>query len=241
MATRFYFPESLTSPIAPSFKGAWNETTAAVRRRMVIAKGASAITAGSAILTTQSLANRQGLDRQYISDELVAQTLSPAGAWTATGQIMTAESALNDNVDRVSVGVYVVSNDGATLRGTMLSLNSYATSVHEYEVSPTYENRVICDGDALSQVVAQDGDRIIIEIGHRISSVGGTSISARAKWGENAADLPIEVSGAEAQQTDGAPWFEFSGDVVFKVTRASGVVTPYDKRMNWGPMLTGNR
>ncbi len=213
MSTSIYLPSSFAAPITPAFQGAWNETTAATRVGARRSKGSSPIAIGSSILTTQTLTNRQGLDRQYILvDQLAAQTLSPGGAWTVGGQLATAQSATNDRVDRVSLGMYVVSADGSTLRGTMLALGTYAAAL-AYSVAPTYTNRIIASAQALSQVVAQDFDWLVIEIGHRISAtIAGTTVNATAKYGEDAADLP---AGDTAQTTEGAPWLLISGDISF--------------------------
>ena len=123
-------------------------------------------------------------------------------------QIMVREYADTDNVAAIYLCVKVVSEDGSTVRGTLLSLNYYA-GVSEFINNATHRNKKGADGDSMSDVDAQDGDRIVVEIGY--SDAAGTTPEASAKWGENADDLPEN----ETQTADGAGWIEFSGDIAF--------------------------
>lgn len=202
MATRFYFPLDTAAPVNPDFTAAWNYTSEAVRRALASSKGSSSVTAGTQV--GPWTAGNYALDRQYISAPLAAQTISG----TFKGQLMVREYADTDNVAAVLICVKVVSNDGSTVRGTLLTLNYYGGAA-EFINNATHRNKKIADGDALSSVAAQAGDRLVIEIGY--SDVSGTTPEASAKWGENADDLPEN----ETQTTDGAGWIEFSGTITF--------------------------
>jgi hypothetical protein len=223
VATRFYFPASTLADVSPAF-GTWDGTSQALRRKMVTTKGTSAITAGS-IIDVPTTGNGQGLDRQYVSAPIAAQTISG----TAKGYLMVREYATGDNVDRIYVRGFVVSNDGTTARGSFLCFSTGSPNfpaalgpTAEFISNATHRNKVIADGDTLTQnVITQDGDRIVLEIGY--SHTSGTSPQASAKWGENAADLPEN----ETQTSDGAGWFELSMNIAFQSAGAVPYRSPY--------------
>jgi hypothetical protein len=200
MATRFYFPASTAADVSPSVDAGWNYVSEAVRRELVKYKGASAITVGTRIGIWT--AGNYALDRQYVSNPIAAQTISG----TFKMQLMTREYNAANDVVAILLCVKVVSGDGNTVRGTLLSLNNYG-SILEFINAASHRNKTGADGDALTQVVAQDGDRIVVEIGY--TDAFGTDPEANAKWGENATDLPEN----ETQTTNGAGWVEFSGSV----------------------------
>lgn len=207
MATRVWFPADTASPITPTIQGSWTSSGQKVDRKLANTKGTTAIAIGSTIDVTSG-ANNHSLDRIYVSTTLDgAQTISG----TVTGQLMVREFATTDNVNRWYVGIFVVSGDGATLRGTLLSVGTYRADL-EHINNATCRNFTLMDGDALTSVNALNGDRIQIEMGPGMSSTG-TSPQGAAKYGENATDLPVN----DTQTTDGAGWVEFSGTVTFFV------------------------
>lgn len=219
MASRFYFPASTSADVSPAFDAGWSNTSQGVRRRLVLQKGTSSIADG----TTSNLpgaANRQRLDRQYVSDPIAAQTITG----TLKMQLLVRESNADDNVDQLFLSVRVVSNDGSSFRGTLLSLGNYGPTT-EYQTSQ--RNKKGADGDSLASVSAQDGDRIVVEIGHN-NSTAGTSPSATARYGENATDLPED----ETTTSDGAGWIEFSNEILLK---NPGTLAPGD-----APSLAGS-
>lgn len=203
MATRFYFPASEAAAITPSFDAGWNYNSEALRRRLAKPKGSSAIATGTQIgpWTAAQTPEHKALDRQYISDPIVGGTISG----TCKGQLMVREYATGDNVGTTNLKVWVVKPDG-TSRGTLLAIGAYGTAL-EFISNATHRNAILANGDALSSVVAVDGDRIVVEIGYNGTSTA--TPEASAKWGENATDLPEN----QTQTTDGAGWFEFSGTI----------------------------
>lgn len=204
MATRFYFPATTVADVNPA-PGAWNYITEAVFRYLAKTKGSSAITVGSQIGPWTETTGQKALDRVYVSDPLSPQTI----AGTIKMQLMVREYAVADNVDQINLLIKVVSGNGATLRGTLLALGNYASTA-EFINNATHRNKTGADGDALSSVVCQEHDRIVVEIGY-CNSTAGTTPEASAKWGESATDLPEDGT----QTTDGAGWIEFSGDIAF--------------------------
>ena len=100
MATRFYFPASEAAAVTPGFDAGWNYNSEALRRRLARPKGSSAIAAGTQVgaWTAAQTPEHMALDRQYISDEIAAGTISG----TCKGQLMVREHNNGDNVDKLS-------------------------------------------------------------------------------------------------------------------------------------------
>jgi hypothetical protein len=207
--TRFYFPLDTAADVSPSFDASWVASGQAVSRKAVTTKGSSAITAGT-LITVTSGANNNALDRQYVSDPLNgAQTISG----TVKGTALMLEGAGADNLNRVYLSVRVVSQDGSSVTCTPLSLSFYGV-VAEYNTS--FRNKRIADGDTITTCNANDGDRIVIEIGHGLSS-SGTTPQGQTKWGENATDCTDNETGT----TDCAGFFEFT-DVTLSFQTGGG-------------------
>lgn len=208
MPTRLYLPDLSLAEVTPAFDGAWGATAEASRKKLALLKGNSPLAIGTVIGPTWSgseLAGDSALDRQYISPPLAAQTISG----TVKGQLLVREHALADNVDQIHVAIKVISNDGTSVRGTLLSKGSFASTAEFLESG--YRNKKIADGDSLTSVAALAGDRLLIELGYS-ASTNHSSPEGSAKWGESGTDLPED----ETQTTDGVPWLEFSGPVVFR-------------------------
>lgn len=204
MATRLYLPSTGAAAVSPAF-GAWDATSEADRLKMVTTRISSAMAIKS---ITESLTAIDGksLWRQYVSDPIPAQTITG----TIKGQLRTSEENALLNHDRVTIIVKVVSNDGATLRGTLLTLGFYGAT-NEYTLETTRTNRKIADGDALSSVVAQANDRIVIEIGTQPSTIPlATDELVNAVFGD---DSGTDLAEDESTTAANNPWIEFSQDL----------------------------
>jgi hypothetical protein len=203
--TRLYFPAATTTSVTPGFAG-WTASAEAVRRQLVFTKGSSAIGAGSTINLTSGAGNT-ALDRQYVSEPL-DPGIAFDTTWTVQCQLMVREFATTDNVDRYYLCIKVYSQDGATLRATLLALGNYGPTL-ELINNATMRNKTVADGDALTgSYTTVANDRLVVEIGPGMSGTG-TTPQAASKWGENATDLPVN----ETQTTDGAGWIEFSKEI----------------------------
>ena len=233
MATRFYLPASTAADVSPGFDS-WDGTGSAVRRELAEVKGSSAMAAGTTISwATTGSAGKKHLDRQYVSNPLAAQTISGP----IKMQLLVQEGSLTDNIDQIILSIRVVSNDGTAVRGTLLSLGSYGPTT---EYSTAYRNKTGADGDALSSVNAQDGDRLVVEIGHS-TSVGGTTPDATARYGETGTELPEdETTIGPPGGADAPGWVEFSGAMAMQDTDAAKLNLLYGKGAgDW--LLTNNR
>lgn len=213
--TRLYFSSALAASAAPAFDAGWNYTTEASRWRLKHTKGTSAMTSGTQIGAWSGTAGQKALDRQYVSNPLDgAQNVGGS----IKGQLLVQEVNNTDNVDQIICVIKVVSIDGGTVRGTILAIASRGPT-GEFR-STGFRNKFIVDGDAGTLIAAQNGDRIVIEIGYS-NSGAGTTPEAFARWGENAADLAEN----ETDTTDGAGWIEFGGTLVFQNDAAGGLET----------------
>jgi len=160
-------------------------------------------------------ANAKALVRQYVSEPIPAQTITG----TFKGQIRMRQETVDDNYDRLPVVVKVVSNDGSTVRGTLLSLGYYGTTTEFDLVTP--ENRKIADGDSLSSVAAQADDRIVVEIGVAPSTGSGSFDSfINATFGD---DSGTDLAEDETTTSSHNPWIEFSQDLFNQTTTATAV------------------
>jgi len=208
--TRLYLPNTGAPEISPAFTldSSWTATTGADRIKCVPTKISSVMTS-KVQAAPGTAANQKWLFRQYVSDPL-------SGAGTVFGvlfgQIRGLESAVNDNIDAISLKLLVVKSD-ATLRGTLLALANYGT-VAELAIALT--NKIIADGDGLTPVNFLDGDRIVAEIG-LTNTTTGTSVSGTLSFGDdNATDLPEDETATAANN----PWIEIIGSAL-PITPAS--------------------
>lgn len=201
---RFYLPSTGDADVSPSFGGSWNGTSGADRRKCVTTRISSSMT-NKTFTSLTGTSPQFILSRQYVSAPLEAGTLSG----NIKGQVRGAGSGADANL---AVSVFVVSNDGSTVRGTALapSASQLTTSPPEFEGSSVSVNRQMLDASnnasiALTPVNAQAGDRLVIEIGVR--EIDGGGINGTIVYGDNSGtDLPENNTTSTANN----PWIEFS-------------------------------
>jgi len=203
MPTRFYLPSSLSTTITPAYSSEWERTADADRRGMVTFRVNSALTTKTSYENVTT-APYDFLTRQYISEPLEAQTISGY----VKGQIRCYED--NAAMDYcAAIIIKIVSSDGGTVRGTLLSYFPASLS-SEYATSLT--NRYFPPNVAITSVNAQAGDRIVVEIGTRSFNVVSSGYNAYHRFGDAAAaDLPED----ESTTSDYNPWIEFSANITF--------------------------
>ena len=216
MAERFYLPSTGAAAVSPAY-GAWGNVIVADRRAMVTTRISSAMTNQDAF-TSDLLENASYLWRQYVSAPIPAQTITG----TIKGQVRCSETDATDNHDRVTIRVIVVSNDGGTVRGTLLALGYYGNT-NEYSIAPTLTSRKIADGDALSSVVAQANDRIVVEIGtqNSVLSIFEDEPLSAVFGDDSGTDLPED----ETTTATNNPWVEFSQNLFNQTLTPSAVAS----------------
>jgi len=220
MPTTFYFsndriPPPELSPAYSTITGSalntcWSGIQGAARWMMNTEKGGSPLFNGPMITSPGTTANYRQLWRQYISPPLNgAQTVS--GPFS--GFLQVAESATNDNIDRLMMCLKVVTSSGTNPR-TGVGVSGW-WSTFEFSASTTYTSRCFASGSQrnLTSISANDGDRIVVEIGFGLSA-GGASVAGNARWGE----LGPDISGVgESHLAPAAGWLTLPDvNLVFK-------------------------
>lgn len=200
MATRFYLADQGTPAQSPSPSASWNLTTGFDRKLMLMKSQQSSIVTIAAVTTTVPITTTQEiLQRQWISQPIPPQLF----LGTLSCSVQCLESAATANVT-ASLIVRVISQDGGTVRGTLLSALNYAAEFAN--ASTTTRTRAAV---AVTTVATQPGDVIVAEFGgHAAGPTGAGTYSLR--WGNSAA---ADNSAADGSSTDSNPWLEFSQDI----------------------------
>ena len=199
MPTRFYLPSSGAAVVNPAFDASWDASADSDRLRTVTAKANTSL---------QSRALKSGtgdtLFRQYVSDPLNAGSVSG----TVKGQIQAVEAT--NGTFKTQIVIRVVNRAGTTVRGTLLASGSgYGT-----DWVSTLTNRIMPgSATALSAVTAQQGDRIVIEVGTRAVSASGR-VPVTMRFGDPTATSDLAEN--ETQTTAGDPWVELSQALSFE-------------------------
>lgn len=246
MATRFYFPSTGTADVSPAFDAEWNDSSSVTRRPLNRTKGTSAFLEVSDT-ETSALNTWDILLGQFVSAPLQAQTLT--GTFSCV--IRARESAAGVNA-RSQMVVKVVSNDGATVRGTLFPADTTTTNVNEWVVTTTataVRNAFFPKGtasQAFTSLAIQAGDRLVVEVGARTVNTATTAgFTAAMRFGEAAAsDLTADETGV----VEGNPWIEFSSTLLFQADLPTGTLNnkrlpplrPAHYEIDWGhPLARG--
>jgi hypothetical protein len=211
MVTRFYLPSTGEAPITPAYDAGWTRTSEVARQKMLTAKINSAFGNQPGFSSTGAGAEYTLL-KQYISDPLTAQTITG----TVKAQMKCKEMYAAQNAT-LAIGIRVVSYDGDTVRGTLLAITASDktdTTPPEFATSDFINRRFLNAAEStpvsLSSVVAQNGDRLIVEIGFREENVNQQL--AAITFGDNSPnDLPEDDTSTSLYN----PWIEFSQTLTF--------------------------
>lgn len=202
MATRLYLSSTAAAAVAPDFDAAWDDIATAVRRECATEKslsGAAFFDGGGGGAGPQDV-----LLGQFVSQPLAAQTISG----TVKGQVKAQEGdgLVNAHAQLVT---RVVSGDGGTVRGTLIAAQAEALSS---EFSTSSQNRkfplAALSPVTVTPVAAQEGDRLVIEVGAR-SGDNGQDLVRLTIQDNQGSDLPED----ETSTATANPWIEFSADI----------------------------
>ena len=192
MATRFYLPSTGAAAVSPAY-GSWaddpNSRLALVRTKI------------SSAMTDQSASAGAGTcgARQYVSEPLAAQTISG----TVKCYIRCRELDAGDNCTSRLL-IRVCNNAGTAYTGTLLSLAHYGTSA---EFNTSLRNIAFANGDTLSSLAINEGDRLVVELGNNNE---GANETTRLNFGDNSG---TDLGENETETTANNPWIEFSADL----------------------------
>ena len=208
--TRLYFPAAELPAVTPAVQTGWSDSSERESRSLSSSKGTSAITAGQTVDILEDQANYDDLDRQYISTRMAANVTFTNASTTVRAVVMMREFATTDDVTQCIMGIRVMSEDGTTLRATLLAVANYGPTL-EFINNATMRNKRCADGDTVTATYTTVlGDRLVVEIGY-MTDGAETSPQAAAKWGENATDCAEN----ETNTTDCAGWIEFSNAITW--------------------------
>jgi hypothetical protein len=195
MATRFYFQSGSTPPVTPAFSASWSSTTGMVRLKMDTVKAATAFT--DYACTVNPFGGGYTGVIQLVSRPLNgAQSITVSAVRAPIIRVKNSSGLADKDLAYI---IRVFSQDGLTVRGTIRSF----TFTNGADFGGSYSSRIgILDN--LSALSAQDGDRIVCEIGLRNNSDGA---------GSNAFDVG-DASASDLGTTTGEtnqynPWTEF--------------------------------
>lgn len=207
---RFYLPSTGLPAISPTHDSGWE-----VSRLMAIKLKTTPINSDMIVrsATDANTTSRDVLIMQYISDPIPAQTIL---AQTIKLQCMCSESSDLNNM-LLTVGLRVVSSDGLTVRGTLLSVTR-----DDVEAGTSYTNRRFTA--TTTEVVTQDSDRLCIEIGMGgIPDTGGSHTFSMV-FGDNASvDLPEDDTDLNFYN----PWIEFENAINFSAVSVPLIIYAY--------------
>lgn len=211
MATRLYFQATTAAPISPAYDAAWLSTAEGVRRNLIQSKETATETVAG---TLTGSTNDQTLAVQAISPPLSGnQTVS--GTWTF--MVRGRELDALDNVNRRVRGAWVVTNDGSSIRGTLVA---HATSGSTSEYATTLQGVQFANAGAVTTVNALDGDRIVVELGPGSNTTGTTP-----QWEIVLGGTGTDHANANADTTGTVPWVEFSVNLVFNIKASATAAT----------------
>jgi hypothetical protein len=204
---RLYMPGSTAAPVSPVANSAeWTDLGAANRKLLhVLVDNAEVVTYTS---WAASDPNDEILDRIYVSDKLIAQTI--------TGPVKMQLQTFHPSASTLILGsleLYVVNQAGTTVRGTLLSLmNCIPNTTFN---STTKRNKTWLDGSqAVSSLTVQNGDRLVLKIGFRDSHAGGSPDGSSVYvTSTTSGDLPEDETNTDSKN----PWIEFTNKVYFQL------------------------
>lgn len=199
----------LTSSAAPvataANRGTWDVAGSAVERKLEDGITSAARTS-LAVAETSGTNPTDVLLARFVSDTIDAQTISGT-IWVNWWQIESAAAA--DAFGKIHA--YVMAPDGS-VRGTLLSNQIGGT-----ELSTALTNRF--DTFTMTNVTAQRGDRIVVEIGARFTNAVATSYTSTLYYGGSGTTYEQAQGGFTTGE--GLPWVQVRYPVTWWTQQAT--------------------
>jgi len=224
-ATRFYLPSSGLPQATPlTVSDVWDATGAKSVLPLGRTKTNTPHTYKSAGFS--SVVPGNVLLAQYVSEPLKAQTVK--GTWSMVLQGYESDVALNASLQLV---IRIVSNDGTVERGEVYgghnrANNAVSGALAEEFATSTDATRLIPKVTGVP-VIANRGDRLIIEVGFRADYTSGVAYSAELDLGDNQLMDYNFTSGITARTFD--PWVETNQKIIFEAENVPVEETPLVK------------
>ena len=208
MATRLYLPSTGAGAVSPAFDGSWDVTTGGDRIAAVRTKISSSMT--NKTTGTSASGKDHLLARQYVSEPLAAQTISG----TVKSYLRGFRSP--GVTQKAQLSIRVCNNAGSSFTGTLLTLGEYGGGTQFNNT--TLRNKDYLDGDTLSSLAVNAGDRLVIELGSLSAFASDGASNATLNFGDNSGtDLPEDETTTAANN----PWIEFSMNINFNVIQTA--------------------
>jgi hypothetical protein len=204
MATRFYLTSAMMS-LTPSTDAGW-ESAATTRRALSTTRlntPFESVTASESSTSTTF----DAMIVQFVSQPLAAQTITG----NVKGIIRAMES-VTDADFRAQLSIRIVAFDNSAFRGTLLAQDASALS-NEWAAALTNRKFPLNwagSGAALSSVAAQEGDRLVVEIGFRSHNALAAPRVGTLELGDSSAS---DLAEDETSTVQNNPWIEFSNTV----------------------------
>lgn len=201
MATRYYLPTT-AADVTPADGATWDVTGSGSPTLLADAKTNTALADFTVTFNIVAWPFALCLVRA-VSGPLAAQTISG----TVKMQLECLESSTGANFED-GLELYVVSNDGSSVVGTLLAQGTYGPGT---EMNTSRRNKTFANGDALSSLAVSDGDRIVAAFGARTSGgIAGTR-TMTGRMGD--ATATSDAAENETTTADRCGWIEFSADI----------------------------
>jgi len=218
MASRFYLPSSGSPAVSVTKSSYWDGTQQSGQADDYASHATSTSKISSAMTTITENGNTDNTNTNYIygqwvSAPIASQTIS---AQTLKVQVRALEESTRAN-QYLAISVRVVSNDGTSVRGTILEARDGT------ELATSLTNRG--HSATTTQVVASANDRIVIEIG-----AGGDPDNSGSGANSHDSDMSFgDDSGTDLAENDTTtdaynPWVEFPNTITFASAAATNVV-----------------
>ena len=232
MATRLYYSSSAFADISPDLSLLWDKVNAWVGHALLTAPGADAdiLEWGDEIdPSSNPLPCKDGVV-SFVSPSLQAQTISG----TVKGQMFADQYSPGGAGFSYSLVIRVVSHDGLTERGVLLSAfpssltSEFSIDQNQSNGDIETQNRYFPPSVALTPVVCEQSDYLVVELGFTRFITGDSGVDAATKsahvytYSEGNGDLPenettvlsfADYSPYGVAQLD--PWLEFSQNLFF--------------------------
>lgn len=210
MPTRFYLPSTGAAAVSPAVGGVWDQTGTITRRPLAATPSDTAIVAPDSAYVAETSATSPWdvLLRQYVSDPIGPQTISGTFSFVAKA----LESAGTADMF-IQLRIAVVSGDGTVERGELYAGNTATTLGGAGASNQEMSNggTRIYNAVALSPIAAQNGDRLLLEVGYRALNVDATSRSGGVQQGDPTSGTDYALAADTA--TGNRPWFELSATI----------------------------
>jgi hypothetical protein len=228
--SRWYLPSAGTAPLTSlAYDTVWNRTVAATRHPTSGTKISTAM--ANRTMTSTATSPELHCGAQFQSVPIAAQTISG----TVKGQIRTGSNNGPVNLGQLSILIKIVSNDGTVTRGYLIGATPAHTNLTTSPpriptaTTPGEINRKFMDSSdntniPLSSVVAEENDRIIIEIGSNDNTTGTTN--SRVVIGDDSA---TDLAEDETSTLTDNPWIEFSSAILLAGEGAPTLISVFSR------------